>query len=374
MIGTGLCRICGRQHPLISSRLGICGPCIKAHPDRALPMLRGLHASSRLELGLPGSIPRSSKGTVCDLCPNRCELGIGELGFCGLYSNREGRAVRSLLAKGEGLVSCYKDPHPTNCVASWCCAGGSHAGYPTYSVSPGAERGWCNAAVFLGSCTYHCLFCQNAESWRRMVAERKPVISDRKLARRVLEDPSYTCLCWFGGCPSSQMEFVLSASTRMAEEKGNRILRICLETNGNIEPRFLKPMAEVSLVTGGGMKFDLKFMNPHLNEAICGASNRQVLDNFRSLGSLNQERTDPAFLRASTLMIPGYVDAAEVGCLARMIAEVDPTIPYSLLAYHPCYLMSDLPMCTRDYVRECRRAALSAGLSRVRIGNLSLVA
>jgi pyruvate formate lyase activating enzyme len=132
-------------------------------------------------------------------------------------------------------------------------------------------------------------------------------------------------------------------------------------------------MAELSLATGGGMKFDLKFMNPCLNEAICGASNEPVLENFRSLGSLNRERPDPPFLRASTLLVPGYVDAAEIGSLARTIAEVDPTIPYSLLAYQPSYLMSDLPMCAKPYVQECRQAALSAGLKRVKIGNPFLV-
>jgi pyruvate formate lyase activating enzyme len=214
MSRTGLCRICRRRSPQISSQLGVCGPCIKAHPDKALSISHRIHATSRQWLGLPGSLPRSPKGVVCNLCPNRCELELGDLGFCGLYANQGGK-VRSVLKKGQGLVSYYKDPHPTNCVASWCCAGGSRAGYPTYSVSRTAETGWSNAAAFLGSCTYHCLFCQNSESWRHMVVEREPVISDRELAFKVLDDPSYTCLCWFGGCPSSQIEFVLSVSTRI---------------------------------------------------------------------------------------------------------------------------------------------------------------
>jgi pyruvate formate lyase activating enzyme len=170
------------------------------------------------------------------------------------------------------------------------------------------------------------------------------------------------------------MEFVLSVSRHIVENKGDRVLRICLETNGNIEPRFLVPISKLSLGSGGGLKFDLKFHSPYLQKALCGAGNEQALSNFRSLKAMNSERREPPFLRASTLIVPGYVDAEEVKGLAELVAEVDPAIPYSLLAFHPCYLMSDLPRCTSKLMEECRRAALSAGLERVRIGNPFLIA
>jgi len=41
--------------------------------------------------------------------------------------------------------------------------------------------------------------------------------------------------------------------------------------------------------------------------------------------------------------VPGYVDAEEVGLIARFIAEVDPRIPYTLLAFAPHFYMQDLP-------------------------------
>ena len=338
----GSCRICGMKGPLISSYLGVCGPCIRKHPEEATAIAQQVHSRTRRRIGLPGTPPRSKGGERCTSCPNHCELQEGQLGFCGLYRNIGGE-ITSVLKPKEGVVSFYKDPHPTNCVASWCCAGGSGAGYPRYSHSESAELGWSNAAVFLGSCTYHCLFCQNHDSWTTMIASRAPRMLDSELATSILHDPQYSCLCWFGGCPSSQMDFVLSVSRHIVEEKGDRILRICLETNGNIEPRFLGPISELSLESGGGLKFDLKFFSPTLQKAICGAGNEQVIKNFRSLTSLNAERRDPPFLRASTLIIPGYIDPPEIRAIARLIAEVDSSIPYSLLAFHPCYLMSDLP-------------------------------
>lgn len=368
----GSCGICGKKSIIISSHLGVCGQCIKDHPDKAKAITNLAHARVRRRMGLPTRPPKESSSTKCNNCPNNCSPSEGQLGFCGLFKNVDG-SMAGELAPGEGLVSFYPDPHPTNCVAAWCCAGGSGAGYPLYSHAKGPEIGWSNAAVFLGSCTFHCLFCQNHDSWTSMIASKSPRMGDTDLANSILDNPRYSCLCWFGGCPSSQMEFVLSVSRKVYDGKGDRILRICLETNGNISPRFLKPISELSLKSGGGIKFDLKFASPQLQEAICGVGNDQVLRNFHSLGPLNAERRDPPFLRASTLMVPGYVDPGEVGMLARIIAEVDPSIPYSLLAFHPHYIMSDLPRCSAKYVEDCRREALSAGLKRVRIGNPFLV-
>jgi len=373
MTRLGTCAICRTKGPTVSSHLAVCGRCIRNHPDEALPIAEKAHERARRMMGLPGSPPASSGGRVCSRCPNRCRLQEGQTGYCGLLINSQGR-ITKVLGEGEGIVSYYKDPHPTNCVASWCCAGGTPAGYPIYSVSSGPEMGRANAAVFLGSCTYHCLFCQNHDPWTAMIASRSPRMLDRQLAGEILADPDYTCVCWFGGCPSSQMEFVLSVSRCIAEHRGDRILRICLETNGNIEPRYLAPISKLSLDSRGGLKFDLKFHSPHLQRALCGAGNEQALKNFRSLKAMNQDRREPPFLRASTLIIPGYVDAEEVKGLAELVAEVDPAIPYSLLAFHPCYLMSDLPRCTSRLMEECRRAALSAGLQRVRIGNPFLIA
>jgi pyruvate formate lyase activating enzyme len=206
-----------------------------------------------------------------------------------------------------------------------------------------------------------------------MIRSRSPTITSENLSGSILSDPGYTCLCWFGGCPSSQPEFVLSVSRHISERRGDRVLRICLETNGNMDPGFLKPISEISLESGGGLKFDLKFHSRDLNKGICGASNDQAIRNFQSLAALNSDRRNPPFLRASTLLLPGYVDAEEITGIANTIAEVDPTIPYSLLAFHPDYVLSDLPRPTSRYVEECVQAARSAGLTRINVGNRFLI-
>jgi pyruvate formate lyase activating enzyme len=72
-------------------------------------------------------------------------------------------------------------------------------------------------------------------------------------------------------------------------------------------------------------------------------------------------------------MVPGYIDAQEVGHLAEFIESLDPEMSYSLLAFHPNYKMTDLPATSRNQVRECLNAANQAGLRRVRVGNTHLL-
>jgi pyruvate formate lyase activating enzyme len=68
-------------------------------------------------------------------------------------------------------------------------------------------------------------------------------------------------------------------------------------------------------------------------------------------------------------MVPGYVDAAEVEAIAGFIADLDPSIPYSLLAFHPDYHMADLPYTSLGQAVECYNAA-RRHLERVHVGNL----
>lgn len=59
--------------------------------------------------------------------------------------------------------------------------------------------------------------------------------------------------------------------------------------------------------------------------------------------------------------MPGYIDPAEVGLLARCIASIDRDILYILLAFHPQFHMSDLPVTSRRLVERSLDAARKAG-------------
>jgi pyruvate formate lyase activating enzyme len=177
------------------------------------------------------------------------------------------------------------------------------------------------------------------------------------------------CICYFGGDPATQVEHALTASRLAIERNRGRAPRICWETNGSMSRRRLREAATLSLATGGCVKFDLKAWNAGIHRGLCGADNRRTLANFAWLARLSRQRPEPPLLVASTLLVPGYVDAEEVGALAKFAARLDAGIPYSLLGFHPDFYMADLPRTSRRHAQACHEAALAAGLGRVRIGN-----
>jgi pyruvate formate lyase activating enzyme len=110
-----------------------------------------------------------------------------------------------------------------------------------------------------------------------------------------------------------------------------------------------------------------------LHLALTGVPNHRTLDNFRRAAQRIPERLEPPLVVASTLLVPGYVDAEEVGCIARFIAAIDPDIPYALLGFHPHFFIPDLPRTSVRHAEEAEEAARAAGLTRVRVGNRHLL-
>lgn len=363
------CKVCGERSTLISKFIGVCGDCIRERPEEALPYITEAHAEARSSFGLPTRPPRSSGGIKCNFCSNECEIGVGETGFCGLRENVDGN-LKYLVSPERGLLYTYLDPHVTNCCAAWFCPAGTGAGYPKYAHKPGPEAGYYNLAVFFYGCNFDCLFCQNAshkELWRGDVVTVEEFVGRVRINKRV------SCICYFGGSPEPQLPFAVKASKAIVEEDPKRILRICFEWNGCGNRKLVREAAELALLSGGNVKFDLKCFNPTMSLALSGVHNERAYENFGMIAEeLYDERPNIPVLTATTPLVPGYVDSLEVEQIAKFIAELNPEIPYSLLIFHPSFMMTDLPVTTFEQVVNCYRAA-KKHLKRVNVGNLRLI-
>lgn len=110
-----------------------------------------------------------------------------------------------------------------------------------------------------------------------------------------------------------------------------------------------------------------------MNRALCGVSNKPALENFRRIGEkFFRQLVDLPVLTASTLLVPGYVDTEEVEKIANFIVDVDRRIPYTLLAFSPQCMMSDLPATGRRFAEDCYQIAKESVLEQVMIGNTHL--
>ena len=361
------CAVCGEKKN-VSRVLNVCLDCIRDRPEESLSHIKEAHRGVRARHGLPAEPPRSPDGIECGLCSNSCSIAVGEHGFCGLRWN-DGR-LQSFTGPDEGLLHAYLDPHATNCCAAWFCPGGTGAGYPKYARRPGVERGYANLSVFLYGCNFDCLYCQNA-SHKQLASATE--MTAKSLASQVRLDERITCICYFGGSPEPQLPFTLNASRLALEAAEDRVLRLCWEWNGCGDPGLVREAAELALESGGNVKFDLKCHTPSLSLALSGVDNARAYRNFETVARLyHGRRPEVPVLTATTLLVPGYVDALEVDNIARFIAGLDDSIPYSLLLFHPAYAMSDLPVTPLSQAQACYRAA-SEHLENVNVGNLHML-
>ena len=356
------CSVCGREERAIAHVLGVCRTCIVERFDDCREKIQSVQRETRHEFNLPVAPPEAVEGVECGLCVNRCRIGAGESGYCTVQEAAADSDGALRLKARDGRVSWYYDPLPTNCVASWVCGEGEKTDRPRFPPRS-------NLAVFYGTCSFNCLFCQN---WHfRDGAHTPRHKNDKSLLDAVQEHVA--CICYFGGDPVSQMEHSLRVSREALRRRGGQPLRICWETNGSMSRGLLRQAADLSIESGGCIKFDLKAWDEPLHIALTGATNRQTLENFSWLAEKHRERPDPPLLIASSLLVPGYIGISQVKSIARFIAECDPTIPYSLLGFHPDFFLGDLPTTSLDHAQACQEAALGEGLLNVHLGNCHLL-
>jgi pyruvate formate lyase activating enzyme len=344
------CILCGKEN--VSAALQVCVDCLRSGREEAIELARGAHARIRTQYRLPAEPPRSAGGIRCTICANECVIAEGERGYCGLRANVNGK-LRPAAPHDHAILYSYIDPLPTNCCAAWFCPGSS-------------QYGKVNVAVFFYGCNFNCLFCQNAS--HKEFQTIKPV-SIKKFVAGVTQRDDVHCICYFGGSPEPQLPFALRASEAVLAKRN---VRICWEWNGCGNKTLVKRAAELSVTSGGIVKFDLKAFNPQLGEALSGVSNQRAYENFEMIARQYFKHSEPPVVTATTLLVPFYIDEQEVEQIAKFIADLSSEIPYSLLVFHPDFYMRDLPITPREQVKRCYEAAKKY-LDNVNIGNQQLL-
>lgn len=365
------CALCGREDVLVAEALGVCVACIRGKVQDALQKAMASHAQARKLFGLPAESPAMEEGGIhCKICSQNCRMNEGELGYCGLRWNENGKLL-SLSTPYEGVFHAYPYRFTPNHSAS--ASGLSVAGCRDHSpfkpVEQDLEAG--SLAIFLYGCPFDCLFCQNTIHNRYQANWVRPA---EALIDMTLENNDISHWYFFGGSPEPQLPFAINASQKILTAlRGKRRLNISFEWAGCGYPELVKKAARIAYESGGTVTFNLIAWDETLHLALTGSSNKMVYENLAMVARAFPRRTDqPSWLWVTTRLIPGYIDEREVEPIAGFLSGLDSSIPYRLLVFHPGFMMEDLPITPREQVRACYQVAKNY-LSHVHVGNVHLL-
>ncbi len=148
--------------------------------------------------------------------------------------------------------------------------------------------------------------------------------------------------------------------------KENTNLWVLIETNGyGLTPENLDMLRESGT---DGFWLDIKAENSDRHQWLTGCDNQWILQ-------LPEEMLKRNFVvEVLSLYIPEVVEAEELGRIASRLAAVDPTIPFTILAFFPQYKMKDARTPTVEDIVRAYENAKAAGLTSIRLGNLGVFA
>jgi len=175
--------------------------------------------------------------------------------------------------------------------------------------------------------------------------------------------PARNIVAFTGGDITCRPEFYAEC-TRLI--KDGRDLWVLIETNGyGLTPRTLDHYRDAGV---DAFWLDLKAFDPEEHKWLTGCDNEHIL-------KLPGEIIRRGFvLEVLSLHIPGLVEADELGDIAGLIAEVAPSIPFTILAFFPEFRMKEYRSPTVQEMVEAYRRVKKRGLENVRLGNLGVFA
>ena len=103
-----------------------------------------------------------------------------------------------------------------------------------------------------------------------------------------------------------------------------------------------------------------------IHRKLTGCSNERIL-------KLPHEMKKKGFvLEVLSLFIPGWVETDQLEEIARILVEVDPQIPYTILAFFPEYQLKEVPSPSFEQMVEAYTRVKETGLNQVRLGNIGI--
>lgn len=176
--------------------------------------------------------------------------------------------------------------------------------------------------------------------------------------------PARNIIAFTGGDLSCCTEFYSQAAQEI--KKNCKNMWVLLETNGlGLIPQNLDRYKDSGI---DSFWLDIKAYDKEIYRKLCGVSNEWIL-------KAPAEIIKRGFvLEVLTLFIPDWVEDEQIEKIGRIIFELDPGIPLTILSFFPAYKMKGAKSPTlHDMVRVYRRVK-EIGLNNVKLGNCGVFA
>ena len=148
--------------------------------------------------------------------------------------------------------------------------------------------------------------------------------------------------------------------------KAETDLWVLIETNGyGLTPQTLDLLKEAGV---DSFWLDIKAYDDGDHKWLTGCFNRNIL-------KLPAEMIKRGFvLEILSLYIPNLVEAAQLKKIAQMIFDVNPEIPFTILAFFPEYQMKRFKSPKASDMVEAYHEVMAVGLRNVKLGNVGVFA
>ena len=174
--------------------------------------------------------------------------------------------------------------------------------------------------------------------------------------------PARNIVAFTGGDIVCKAEFYAEAAEKIKE---NTNLWVLIETNGyGLTPKNLDLLRDAGV---DSFWLDIKAYDEKIYRKLCGTTNRWILKTAEWI-------LERGFvLEVCTLYIPGWVEVDQIKAIAKIIADLDVEIPFTILAYFPEYKLKVRSPTLMEMIKAYL-AVEEVGLKNVKLGNIGVFA
>jgi len=170
--------------------------------------------------------------------------------------------------------------------------------------------------------------------------------------------PARNIVAFTGGDLTCLPEFYGRCVRLIKDQTG---LWVLIETNGyGLTPQNLDYLKDSGV---DAFWLDIKAFDEKKHRWLTGTSNEHILMLPGEMGKRG------FILEVLSLYIPNLVETDELEKIARLLVEVNPKTPFTILAFFPEYRMRDTPKPTTRQMVAAYERVKGAGLENVRLGN-----